>query len=132
MKVLIATVIRAIPFNGVLFPFADDWQTIDALYTSLPYTGGQIVSSIGSGAFFFTEVFSPAISCLFTVLAIKFGEKYSNASGSWKSISFLYMAIEVALGVGMYNLPITLTHVFQTGIPLLAIAMFAKDPESVR
>lgn len=126
-EILVGTLVQAVPFRSMILPFAEDWKSIETLYTALPGSGGQIVSTIGSGAFFFTEIFSPIFSCIFTAVAVKYGEKYQKTQNPWKYIAYLYLAVEVALGIGLYNVPITLIHIVQVGIPLLIISKFAGE-----
>ncbi|NLN48904.1 MAG: hypothetical protein GX154_07470, partial [Clostridiales bacterium] len=59
LQIFIHTMIAPIPFRSTLLPGTTDWTTVNTLFTSLPRLSGQIVSTVGTGQFFFTEVFAP-------------------------------------------------------------------------
>jgi hypothetical protein len=126
--ILLHTIISAIPFRTTILPQTIGWDTINTLFNELPRCGGQIVSTIGAGQYFFSFIFAPIPSIIFTYISVYYGNKYKTTNNVWKRIAYLYMCIEVALGLGFYNIPITLVHIVEVGIPLLLIARFyGKD-----
>lgn len=127
-EILLNSLIGALPFRNTIFPSALEKDTVYTLFTSLPGMGAQIVSTIGCGQYLFGGLFSPTFSFIFVYAAVRFGRKYQATQNYWKKIAYLYMSVISALGVGMYNMPITLINWVQVGIPMLMIAHFAgKD-----
>lgn len=121
ITVLINTLVAALPFRSVLLPQTAGIVTINRLFTELPGCGGQIVSTIGGGAYMLGGVLAPAFSVVFTRISLKYGNKYLKSQNMWEQVAYLYLCIQAALGLGMYNIPITLSSIIEVGVPLLLI-----------
>lgn len=129
-EIFLNSLIGALPFRNTIFPSALKMDTVYTLFTSLPGMGAQIVSTIGCGQYLFGGLFSPFFSFIFVYTAVHFGRRYQTTQNFWKKIAYLYMSVISALGVGIYNMPITLINWIQVGAPMLMIAHFAGKDDS--
>ncbi len=118
LKVLIDTLISSIPFNQALFG-AEGTYGINVIYEGISGLHSQIIANIACGRYILGPVFAPVFSFCFMYASTCYGMRYRNAVNHWKRIAYLYLTTQFALGVGFYNLPITLSTWMQVGIPLL-------------
>lgn len=121
LQTLLYTLIGSIPFRSVWLPQTAGIVTIDTLFTHLSGCGGQIVSTIGGSAYMLGFLFAPAFSMIFSGISSNYGEKFNHSPNMWKKSAYVYMCVQAALGLGMYNIPITLISIIEVGIPLLLI-----------
>lgn len=105
-----------IPFNTTIFGKAD--EIIQTLFNVSNGTIGQIPSTIGDGWYFFGPVFAPFFSFLFAYNAIKFNIKGLETFSFWRYICYLFIAIILSLGLGMYNESITLNWINGWAFPM--------------
>lgn len=120
----LATMQVTIPFNTTIFGKAG--ETIQTLYNSSNGTMGQIPPTVGNGYHFFGAFFAPFFSFLFSYFGVKYGIKAVHTSSYWKQICYYFIAIVLALGLGMYNEVIALGWINGWGIPMLFIVWLSE------
>lgn len=112
--------LKAIPFGNTLFGL-DSRDDIQIYFNLINGTMGYIPTTIGSGYYYFGILLSPIYSVIFSIMAYIMGEKSNNTVSLIAKSRYLFLAITFAMGVVMYNIPITLIKVFSIGIPLYLI-----------
>ena len=118
-------VLRSIPFANTIFGLNSSDYVQTFFNRSNLMAGGQIPTTIGMGAYYLTPIFAPAFSVLFAVLCKKFGRKYMNAENPYFQLVYIYMSFICALGIGMYNIEITLGAWVQIILPIYIVARMA-------
>lgn len=118
-------IIRCIPFANTLFGLdsKDMVQPFFNQYNQL--SGGQIPTTVGMGAYYFSVAFAPIYSAVFAVVCKSSGQKALQAQNPYYMLVYLYLSVICALGIGMYNIEITLGTIVQIILPIYIIARIA-------
>lgn len=118
-------ILRSIPFANTIFGL-NSGDYVQSFFNAYNYTaGGQIPTTVGMGSYYFSPFFAPLFSMIFTVLCKKYGRKYIYAENPYYKLVYIYMSFICALGVGMYNIEITLGAWVQIILPLYLVARIA-------
>lgn len=113
-----------IPFNTSIFGKAE--EIIQTLFNTSNGTIGQIPSTIGDGYYFFGPLLAPIISFFFAYYAIKYNLKALATPSYWYYISYIFIAIILSLGLGMYNESITLNWINGWALPILLFVWMSE------
>ena len=111
---------KSVPFGNTLFGLTG--AEIAVWFNEVNNSYGQIPSTIGMGYYYFGPVFAPLYSIIFTILAYKASGKGHRTKKALYIATYLLTAFYCALGIIMYNIPITIGNLFQIIIPMFIIA----------
>lgn len=125
----VATMQVTIPFNTTIFGKAD--EIIQTLFNNSNGTIGQIPSTVGDGWYYFGPILAPIFSFMFAYNAIKYNIKGLATSSYWRYICYLFIAIILSLGLGMYNESITLNWINGWALPIL-LFVWLSDKKKTR
>ena len=118
------TILSCVPFQNFILGEHSASLTLNSIYTSI--FDCQIISTIGGGYYLLGPLLSPFFSAIFVYYSVKFANHYISESNLLLKLTFLYLAIQLSFGVGVYNIQITLTSCFQVGIPLYLVSKFVS------
>lgn len=124
-------ILRSIPFANTIFGLdSNDYvQPFFNRYNMM--AGGQIPTTIGMSSYYLSIIFAPAFSILFTTLCKKFGRMINTVKNPYFKLIYTYMAFMCALGVGMYNIEITLGSWIQIILPMYIVARLGYKKEKI-
>ncbi len=125
----ILDLLRSVPFSNTLFGLnpSDYIQTFFNRNNMMP--GGQIPTTIGMGYYYFSFIFSPFYSVLFARMCKKNGEKAIKQKNPYYKLIYYYISFITALGIGMYNIEITLGTLTQVIFPMYILTRISYRKE---
>lgn len=110
--------LRSVPFANSLFGL-DSRDYVQIFFNNYNMTtGGQIPTTIGMGYYYFSIIFAPAYSVIFAILCKKFGNQAIYQKNHYYKFTYNYLSFLAALGIGMYNIEITLGNMVQVVLPI--------------
>lgn len=122
---LLGEFIRTIPFCNTLFGL-DSADTVQFFFNKYNMTaGGQIPTTIGMSSYYLSILFAPAFSFWFARMTKKYGIKMNETDNPYYKLVYLYISFISALGIGMYNIEITLGTIVQVIFPIFIITRLA-------
>lgn len=122
---LIGEFIRSIPFCNTLFGL-DSADTVQFFFNKYNMTsGGQIPTTIGMSSYYLSIFFAPVFSFWFARMTKKYGIKMNEEDNPYYKLIYLYISFISALGIGMYNIEITLGTIVQVIFPIFVVARLA-------
>ena len=122
---LIDTLASTIPFQNTLFGSVSWNNDLNTLFTTTSGLNSQIVSTIAGGWYIFGYVFAPVFSAIFVRVSMLNGYKYAEADDDLERLLYLFMCIQTMLGIGVYNIQITVGLWIQVGLVLCMCTKFA-------
>lgn len=111
--------IRCIPFANTLFNLDgnDTVRVFFNTYTNAP--NGQIPATLAMGCYYFTPLFAPIYSYVFTRLAINYGNKARIVNNPYYTMVWNLCALYFALGIGVNDVSVTLSNFVQVILPVM-------------
>lgn len=121
--------LRTIPFSNTLFALdgADTIRTFFNMHTNSP--NGQIPATLAMGCYYFTPVFAPLYSYLFTRIAINSSERAQKINNPYYQLVWNITALYFALGIGLNDVSVTLSNYVQVILPVYLIIRWAFPKE---
>lgn len=116
----------AIPFNSTLFGLSGE-KLAAVFNVANGSRDGHIPPTIGASYYYFSAVFAPIESIIYTKFAILYGEKCKNEKNIWRYVIYALVTIMMVMGFTAYNSAIVLNYVTTLLIPLLVLASFTND-----
>lgn len=121
--------LRSIPFANTLFKLnPSDYVQIFFNKNNMMF-GGQIPTTIGMGYYYFSFIFAPVYSVIFAIICKKNGKKAIEQNNPYYKLIYYYISFICALGIGMYNIEITLGTIVQIIFPIYIITRFSYRRE---
>ena len=112
------TLVSCIPFQSTLFGSAGQSNDLNTLFTSVRGLNAQICSTIGGGWYIFGAFGAPLFSGLFTYVSMINGYRYAQTDDEVEKLLYLYTCVQSILGIGVYNIQITVALWIQVVIVL--------------
>lgn len=118
IKYFIQDYIRCIPFANTIFGLDanDTIRVFFNLETHAP--NGQIPATLAMGCYYFTPLFAPLYSYMFTRLAINFGNKAKTTDNPYYVMIWSLSALYFALGIAANDVSVTLSNYVQVILPV--------------
>ena len=89
-------------------------------------TQGQIPPTIGMSCYYFGLPFAPIYSLIFANIACNAGEKIEITKNPFSKIRLILTSLYFAMGIVMYNIPITMNNFFMLLFPMYIMETYAK------
>lgn len=128
MKFLYQDVFGAIPYGGTLFGIVES-EKIQPVFNVINNTSGNIPPTIGLSRYYFGVILAPLMSVIFTIVAYKSGLQYDITKRPLKKIIYQLMGLYCALGLVMYNFPISFGNIIQLVLVLYIIERICYGKE---
>lgn len=120
----IGDILRSIPFANTIFGLSSS-DTIQNFFNIHNNTGGFIPTTIGQGYYYFSFLFAPLYSYLFSRIALKCGRLMNSINNPYYKLVFLYYSLASAMGVTMYSIEITLSTFVSVILPMHLIVNYS-------
>lgn len=129
LKYFLHDYLRTVPFSNTLFGLnsADTVRTFFNICTHAP--NGQIPATLAMGCYYFTPLFSPLYSYLFTRTSINSSERAARINNPYYQLIWNITALYFALGIGLNDVSVTLSNYIQVILPVYLIIRFAFPKE---
>ena len=121
---------KSVPFGNTLFGLTGG--ELSVWFNEINNSSGQIPSTIGTGYYYFGPVLAPLYSCIFTIIAYKASANSYKTSKALYIATYMLTAFYCALGIIMYNMPITIGNLFQIIIPMFIVARIVYGKASCK
>ncbi|SHJ79209.1 hypothetical protein SAMN02745751_03383 [Dethiosulfatibacter aminovorans DSM 17477] len=120
----------SIPFSSTLFGLHG--KTVSEFFNACNDSGGQIPTTVGLCMYYFTPIFSPLYSVIFTRKCFVFGEYAKLEENPFFKVIYIFMTIYLALGISMYNVTIVFGYMIQVALPIYIIVWWAYKRRGVK
>ena len=123
-------ILEAIPFSGTIFGIDDNNSQV--IFNMVNGSVGQIPTTVGLSSYYFTPFLAPLISVIFTYFAYNSGIKYDLSARPLKKVCYLFVGLYLALGLVMYNFPISFGSLVQNILPMFIIERVCYGKERIK
>lgn len=123
-------ILEAIPFSGTIFGIDDNNSPV--IFNMVNGSVGQIPTTVGLSSYYFTPLLAPLISAIFAYFAYKSGIKYDLSARPLKKVCYLFAGLYLALGLVMYNFPISFGSLVQNILPIFIIERICYGKERIK
>lgn len=125
---LLKDIFGSIPYSGTIFGIEES-EKIQPVFNAVNNVSGNIPPTIGISYYYFGPLLSPLLSVLFTIVGYKCGLLYDISKRPIKKAAYQLIGLYCALGLVMYNFPISLGNIVQGAVVILIIERLCYGKE---
>ena len=128
---LLNDALRCVPFANTIFGLrgSDNIQTFFNMRAGTP--GGLIPTATGLGCYYLGPLLGVLFAAAFARLSFVFGQRAVGEQNPFWNLFYLYFSFIMAMGIGMYNISISMTTIVVAVCPIGLVCLLAYPRRAI-